>query len=551
MTTEPDPMPGRPGRHDYCPWEYFGSATAEERATQSAWQKQLSLLCGELDLQGDVYVSPSAGVHADRLHLGNRSYIAAHAYVTDELTAGRDCTVNPYAVVRGRVRMGNAVRLGAHSSLLGFNHSMAPDLPVHKQPLTSAGIEIGDDVWIGSHVVVCDGVTIGDHCVIGAGAVVTKDLPPWSVAAGNPARRLRDRRDTPTASAPARGGTTLEARLERFGERAREQAADVLDRCLTQDADGVPRYTDRPGKPITVRAQCDAAEIAALLLDAPPPGVGEPAAALRELQDPRTGLVPEFGAAPASLDDDAALYHILCVGYALQLLGTGFAHPVHAVHELGPEQLTARLDALPWPEQAWRCGHWVDGVSTAMWINSQHFGLSSPTVDTLFGWMLTHADPVHGLWGAPRAKDRWLQPVNGFYRLTRGTFAQYGLPLPYPERTVDTVLTHSTDPAFFGTDRGNACNVLDVIHPLSLCARQTTHRIEAGRDWARRQLERVLGVGWQDGAGCSFALTPGTEPGLQGTEMWLAITWLLAEHLGLSGALDYRPKGVHCPEPAA
>ena len=50
---------------------------------------------------------------------------------------------------------------------------------------------IGDNVWIGGHSVICPGVTIGSNVVIGAGSVVTRDIPDWVVAAGNPCRVLR------------------------------------------------------------------------------------------------------------------------------------------------------------------------------------------------------------------------------------------------------------------------------------------------------------------------------------------------------------------------
>ncbi|WP_320774754.1 acyltransferase [Streptomyces sp. CRN 30] len=541
----------RPGRYDHCPWEFWSGADEEQRAGQLAHQERLGELIraggGAVSFGERVFVSPWAGVHAGTLLMGDRSYIGAHAVVTDEVSMGRDCTLNPFTTARGKVTMGDGVRVGAHTSLLGFNHGFAPDEPVHRQPLTSKGIVIGDDVWIGSHVVVVDGVSIGDHCVVGAGAVVTKDLPAWSVAAGSPARRLRDRRDGAASPGTGKGSGDLDTRLERFARRAREQAADVLDRCRTGDT-----WTDRPGAAPTVRAVCDAVEIAALLLDGPPPGVraGELVERLRALQDPVTGLVPEYGGPAPSLDDDSALYHILSVGYALGLLGSGFAHPVRAVTELPAEGLVARLDALPWRTAAWRSGHWVDGVATALHHASPS---SSPGVEALFGWLLTRADPVHGMWGAPDAAEGWRQPVNGFYRTVRGSFAQFGLGVPYPERTVDTVLAHSLDPRWFGPDRGTACDVLDVIHPLWLCARTTGHRVGEGRDWARRQLERVL-TRWQDGRGFSFALEAGGRPdrtaGLQGTEMWLAVTWLLADHLGAGEALGYRPRGVHRPEPA-
>ena len=52
-------------------------------------------------------------------------------------------------------------------------------------------VTIGDNVWIGGNTVICPGVTIGSNCVIGAGSVVTRDIPDWSVAAGNPCRVIR------------------------------------------------------------------------------------------------------------------------------------------------------------------------------------------------------------------------------------------------------------------------------------------------------------------------------------------------------------------------
>ena len=52
-------------------------------------------------------------------------------------------------------------------------------------------ITIGNDVWLGAGVIVLPGITIGECSVIGAGAVVTKDIPPYSIAVGNPARVIK------------------------------------------------------------------------------------------------------------------------------------------------------------------------------------------------------------------------------------------------------------------------------------------------------------------------------------------------------------------------
>lgn len=91
------------------------------------------------------------------------------------------------------------VEIGAHCMLANgcvvtdANHRFDdPDLPITWQGFTTKGpTRIGDNVWLGANVVVTSGVTIGEHCVVGANSVVTKDLPPWSIAAGAPARVVK------------------------------------------------------------------------------------------------------------------------------------------------------------------------------------------------------------------------------------------------------------------------------------------------------------------------------------------------------------------------
>jgi acetyltransferase-like isoleucine patch superfamily enzyme len=510
--------------YDFLPWLYWSRATDEERSAQALWQGTLRER-GVREVGERTYLSPLAAIHETTLRIGRDSYVAAHVYLTDDVEIGDNSTLNPFAVVRGQVRLGDGVRVGSHASLLGFNHSMAPDRPVYEQPITTEGITVGDDVWIGSHVVVVDGVTIGEHSVIGAGAVVTKDVPPWSIMAGNPARRIRDRRDKAGTPAGTRADD-LSARLARFADRAREEAPALLDRYW-QPEHG--QFVNQPGGALDVRATCDAVEISDLLLGAPPP------------QMPASSLVDWLK--QQSRED----YHILCVGYALDLLGAPFQDPIALDHD----GLVSRLDSLPWRTAAWTAGAWVDAFGTALLWN-RRLGAPAP-LETLFGWLLTRQDRWTGLWGSPTAGERFRQPVNGYYRLTRGTFAQFGLPVPRPETTIDAVLAHSRDAGFFGDGRGTACDVLDVIHPLWLCGQQTRHRRDDARAWARERLDAALSR-WRPGAGFAFSPAPTAgsehECGLMGTEMWLAIVWLLADVLGESGALGYRPRGVHRPEPA-
>ena len=76
-----------------------------------------------------------------------------------------------------------------------FDHKFADlDRPIKDQGIAKARVRIERDVWLGTKVTVCRGVVIGDGAVVGANAVVTRDLPPFAVAVGVPARIIRDRR---------------------------------------------------------------------------------------------------------------------------------------------------------------------------------------------------------------------------------------------------------------------------------------------------------------------------------------------------------------------
>jgi hypothetical protein len=90
--------------------------------------------------------------------------------------------------------------------------------------------------------------------------------------------------------------------------------------------------------------------------------------------------------------------------------------------------------------------------------------------------------------------------------------------------------------------------VLDVVHPLWLCAQQTDYRRAEVRDHLAALLSATMSH-WVDAAG--FAFSDDDQPGLQGTEMWLSIVYIIADYLGESDGLSWRPKGVHRLEPAA
>ena len=100
----------------------------------------------------------------------------------------------------GEVTIGDRCNFGPNVTIVTPIHPMVPEernalLGPDGKPKRlcyAKPVHIGSDVWRGANVVVCPGVTIGDGCVIGAGAVVTRDIPPRTFAAGNPCRVIRE-----------------------------------------------------------------------------------------------------------------------------------------------------------------------------------------------------------------------------------------------------------------------------------------------------------------------------------------------------------------------
>jgi acetyltransferase-like isoleucine patch superfamily enzyme len=107
---------------------------------------------------------------------------------------GRDSLVGEYSVIRGQggVAIGDRVYTSPFSQVIAVNHVFDdPTRPFVEQGITAEGIVIEDDVWIGAGAVITDGVRIGKGAVVAAGAVVIKDVSPYTVVGGVPARLLK------------------------------------------------------------------------------------------------------------------------------------------------------------------------------------------------------------------------------------------------------------------------------------------------------------------------------------------------------------------------
>src|SRR5262249_41114214 len=87
------------------------------------------------------------------------------------------------------VTIGRNVLMAAYAYVIGGDHTFSdPSIPVLDQSRTSAGVTVGDGVWMGAGAKVLDGVTVGEHAVIGAGAVVRENVGASAIAVGIPAR---------------------------------------------------------------------------------------------------------------------------------------------------------------------------------------------------------------------------------------------------------------------------------------------------------------------------------------------------------------------------
>lgn len=104
--------------------------------------------------------------------------------------------INAYVTIYGKVTLGRYNMIGPHVMLAGGSHNFEDtSIPMRFQGGTTKGIILEDDIWIGANVVVLDGVRIGQGAIVGAGAVVTKDVEPYAIVVGNPARFIRFRPD--------------------------------------------------------------------------------------------------------------------------------------------------------------------------------------------------------------------------------------------------------------------------------------------------------------------------------------------------------------------
>jgi len=163
------------------------------------WQVPRSVYLGRRVMVGEgCFVD--ANSPDSRIELQDDVWLSRDCYLV--VGPGVEIVVGPQTYIghrclfygHGGIRLGRDVLLANDVQLICGNHTFARrEVPIRAQPTVERPIVIGDDVWLGSSVIVLGGVTIGRGAVVGAGAVVTHSLPPYSIALGVPARIVGQR----------------------------------------------------------------------------------------------------------------------------------------------------------------------------------------------------------------------------------------------------------------------------------------------------------------------------------------------------------------------
>ena len=152
-------------------WLPINQRSSFAKKIRAFWGKKIVAKCGKtLNIERNAVFGP-------QLEIGNKSGI------------GINCEIY------GPVKLGEYVMMGPEVVIYTSGHRHdSIDIPIGEQGSEEIRpVEIGNDVWIGRRVIIMPGVKIGNGCIIGAGAVVTKDIPDYSIAAGVPAKVVKSR----------------------------------------------------------------------------------------------------------------------------------------------------------------------------------------------------------------------------------------------------------------------------------------------------------------------------------------------------------------------
>lgn len=174
----------------------------------------LKLLSAGINVHYPVYINPNKRIQSGKnVRIRENCILSSHIFFDDNVIINENCVfmgnikigkftvINKNTELIGNIEIGNYTSIARNVVLQGINHPMqypSTSRPLYKElikkelPKESKGpIIVGNDVWIATKAIILSGVTIGDGAVVGAGAIVTKNVEPFSVVAGNPAKHIK------------------------------------------------------------------------------------------------------------------------------------------------------------------------------------------------------------------------------------------------------------------------------------------------------------------------------------------------------------------------
>lgn len=158
-----------------------------------------------------VGLSKQGVVFGDRCTVGRFSIIRPTNVLLDEpgegLRVGNHSNIGPFSFIgcSGYIQIGSNVMMGPGVTLLAETHNAdRTDQTMKSQGVTRMHLSIGDDCWIGANSTILPGVSVGPGSIVGAGSVVTKNVAPFSVVGGSPARVIRSRQRFDSGGSPER-----------------------------------------------------------------------------------------------------------------------------------------------------------------------------------------------------------------------------------------------------------------------------------------------------------------------------------------------------------
>lgn len=161
---------------------------SEEERKEGARMNALLYKLNSLDCYSEEYAAVLKEMFGDNIGEGTFVRSGMHGAAFNHLKIGSHCAIgyNVLFMARGGITIEDNVMIAADASVISNNHDL-----YDRVLLTCKPVVIKKGAWIGGHAIILPGVTVGRYAVVGAGSVVTKDIPDYAVAVGNPARVIR------------------------------------------------------------------------------------------------------------------------------------------------------------------------------------------------------------------------------------------------------------------------------------------------------------------------------------------------------------------------